>query len=163
ILSSLTGLATAAWQVGILRIAAWTSRGIRGPAKNGLLADAVDHSAYGRAYGFERSMDNLGAVIGPILALILVALIGIRGAILLSVAPGLLATVAIVYAIRHLERPPAARTTAVRFTVRPLLRGPLGRLFVGIGAFELGNMPATLLILRATQLFEPGNGVDQAA
>ena len=149
--------------MGVLRIAAWTSRGIRGPAKNALLADAVDHSAYGRAYGFERSMDNLGAVIGPILALVLVALIGIRGAILLSVIPGLLAAGAIVYAIRHLERPPAARTTALRFTVRPLLRGPLGRLFVGIGAFELGNMAATLLILRATQLFQPGNGVDQAA
>lgn len=163
VLSSLIGLAGAAWQVGILRAGSWASRGVRGPAKNALLADAVDPSAYGRAYGFERSMDNLGAVIGPILAVILVALVGIRGAILFSIIPGLLAAGAIVYAIRHLERAPSRRTTAVRFTVRPLLRGPLGRLFAGIAPFELGNMAATLLILRATQLFEPSRGTDGAA
>lgn len=49
-------------------------------------------------------MDNLGAVIGPLLALVLVAAIGIRPAILVSVVPGLLAALAIVYAIRHLGR-----------------------------------------------------------
>ncbi len=163
ILSALIGAAATTWQVGVLRAGAWTSRGIRGPARSALLADAVDPSAYGRAYGFERSMDNLGAVVGPILAVILVGLVGIRGAILLSVIPGLLAAGAIVYAIRHLERPPALRSTPLRFTVRPLLRGSLGRLFVGIGAFEIGNMAATLLILRATQLFEPGHGTDGAA
>jgi hypothetical protein len=55
----------------------------------------------GRAHGFERAMDNLGAVIGPIVALALVAL---REAILLSAIPGLLAAAAIVYAVRHLSR-----------------------------------------------------------
>jgi MFS family permease len=163
VLSALIGAATATWQVGVLRAGAWTSRGVRGPARNALLADAVDRTAYGRAFGFERSMDNLGAVVGPILAVVLVTLVGIRGAILLSVIPGLLATGAIVYAIRHLERPPSPHTTTLRFTVRPLLHGPLRRLFVGIGAFELGNMAATFLILRATQLFEPGRGADEAA
>ncbi len=163
VLSALIGGASATWQVGVLRAGAWASRGFRGPARNALLADAVDPSAYGRAYGFERSMDNLGAVVGPILAVVLVTLVGIRGAILLSVIPGLLATVAIVYAIRHLERPPARRSTTIRLSVRPLLHGPLRRLFVGIGAFELGNMAATLLILRATQLFASGRGTDGAA
>ena len=37
-----------------------------------------------------------------------------------------------------------------------MLRGRLGRLLVGIGAFELGNVAATLLILRATELLDPG-------
>jgi MFS family permease len=163
VLSALIGLATAAWQVAILRAGAWTSRGVRVPARNALLADAVDRTAYGRAYGFERSMDNLGAVVGPILALILVGLVGIRGAILLSVIPGLLAAGAIVYAIHHLERPPAKRASAIKITVRPLMQGPLGRLFLGIGAFELGNMAATFMILRATELLQPSRGIDGAA
>lgn len=44
------------------------------PARNTLLADMVPSEVYGRAYGFERMMDNLGAVAGPLLALGLVAL-----------------------------------------------------------------------------------------
>lgn len=56
---------------------------------------------YGRAYGFERAMDNLGAIGGPLLAIALVALAGVRAAIGLLVIPGLLAALAIIYAIRH--------------------------------------------------------------
>ena len=56
------GVATAAWQVGLMRSVAWTARGLRVPARNALLADLAPASAYGRAYGFERSMDNLGAI-----------------------------------------------------------------------------------------------------
>ena len=51
----------------------------------------------------------------------------------------------------------------IRLQVRPVLRGGLGRLFVGMGAFEFGNCAATLLILRATELLEPGRGQDRAA
>lgn len=104
VLSALIGLASAVWQVAVLRAAAWVARGVRGPAWNALLADAVEPAVYGRAYGFERAMDNAGAVFGPLLALGLVALIGLRGAIVVSVIPGLLAALAIVYAVRHLQR-----------------------------------------------------------
>ncbi|MGH2513797.1 MAG: MFS transporter, partial [Candidatus Limnocylindrales bacterium] len=163
ILSSATGLAGSIWQVGILRAGAWTARGIRGPARNALLADAVDVSVYGRAYGFERAMDNLGAVAGPALAIVLVGLVGVRVAILFSIIPGLLAAVAIAYAIRHLQAEVPRKAKPITIQVRPVLHGPLGRLFVGIGAFELGNVAATLLILRATQLLTPSDGSTTAA
>ncbi len=162
ILSALIGISTAVWQVAIFRTAAWTARGVRGPSRNALLADAVDPTAYGRAYGFERAMDNAGAVIGPIVALGLVALIGIRQAIFLSVIPGLLAAVAIVYAVRHLQRPKERHTAPVRIVVRPLLRGPLGRLLVSVSLFEAGNVAATLLILRVSELLGPSHGTDGA-
>ena len=41
--------------------------------------------------------------------------------------------------------------------MRPVLRGRLGRLFLAVSAFEVGNAAATLLILRATDLFQPGH------
>jgi MFS family permease len=78
---------TSVVQVGVLRGAAWVARGLRVPARNALLADVVPAGAYGRAYGFERTMDNLGAIGGPLLALALVSLVGVRTAILLSVIP----------------------------------------------------------------------------
>jgi MFS family permease len=157
-LAALTGAATAVWQVGILRAAAWTARGLRVPARNALLADVVPAAAYGRAYGFERMMDNLGAIFGPLLALGLVAALGVRTAIGLSVIPGLLAAAAIVYAIRHTPKPQQRQRVPLRIRVRPVLRGDLGRLMGAVAAFEAGNVAATLLILRATQLLTPGHG-----
>lgn len=162
LLSSAIGLATSAWQVGALRSGAWIARGIRGPSRNALLADVVAPSRYGKAYGFERTMDNLGAIGGPLLALALVATVGIRTAIVLSVVPGLLAAVAIVVGIRSAPRPVRRAHRPLRLQVRPVLRGRLGGLFLGVGAFEAGNAAATLLILRATDLLEPGRGHDSA-
>lgn len=127
------------------------------------LADIVRPEAYGRAYGFERAMDNLGAIVGPVLAIVLVGAVGTRWAIGLSVIPGLLAALAIVYAIRHTAAPRAQHREPIRLRIRPVLRGELGRLMLGITAFEVGNCAATLLILRATELFDPGRSQDHAA
>lgn len=162
VLSGLIGAATSVWQVGVLRAGAWAARGLRVPARNALLADVVAPAAYGRAYGFERAMDNLGAVGGPLLALALVATFDVRTAIALSVIPGLLAVAAIAYAIRRTPRPRRQDRVPLRIRVRPVVRGRLGRLMVGIGAFEVGNIAATLLILRATELLEPGHGQEDA-
>jgi MFS family permease len=162
VLASLTGGATAVWQVAILRAGAWTARGLRVPARNALLADVVPTSAYGRAYGFERAMDNLGAIFGPLLAIGLVAVVGVRWAIGLSVIPGVLAAVAIVYAIRHTRKAESRERSPIRLRLRPVLRGELGRLMFAVAAFEVGNVAATLLILRATELLTPDHGLETA-
>jgi MFS family permease len=158
VLSSAIGAAVAPWQAGVFRAAAWTARGLRVPARNALLADVVSPEAYGRAYGFERAMDNLGAIVGPLLAIGLIAVVSIRSAIFISVIPGLLSAVAIIYAIRHTATPRQRHHQPIRIKVRPVLRGPLGRLTIGITAFEIGNCATTLLILRASQLFIAGHG-----
>jgi MFS family permease len=164
VLNALIGAAGATWQVGVLRTGAWFSRGLRTPSRNALLTDVVAPEAYGRAYGFERALDNLGAIAGPLLALGLVAALGIRDAILVSFVPGFLAAAAIFvaitaaprYAFQDHGRPP------LRIRVRPVLRGRLGRLLAAVAAFELGNAAATLLILRVTDLLSPARGHDAA-
>jgi MFS family permease len=135
VFSSLIGVTTGVWQVGVLRAAAWSARGLRVPARNALLADVVPKNVYGKAYGFERMMDNLGAIGGP-----------------------LLASLAIVYAIRATRHASRPAKKPIRFQIRPVLKGELGKLFFGIGAFEVGNVAATLLILRAVQLLSPSHG-----
>ena len=162
ILSSSIGFATAAWQVGVLRTGAWAARGLRGPARNAIMADSVHPSAYGRAYGFERATDNLGAIVGPLLALALVSIVGVRTAIVLSVIPGLLAALAMLAAARHVRVATSRERRPIRLQVRPVLQGGTRRLFLGMGAFEFGNCAATLLILRATELLTPGRGEDAA-
>lgn len=162
VLSGLIGVAGSVWQVGLLRAGAWTARGLRVPARNALLADVVPATVYGRAYGFERAMDNLGAIGGPLIAIGLVGLIGVRAAILFSILPGLLAAVAIIYAIRHAPVLASRDRQAIRWLVRPLLTGELRRMLIAIGAFEFGNLAATLMILRATDLLDPGRSHQSA-
>ncbi|TDU03950.1 putative MFS family arabinose efflux permease [Streptomyces sp. 846.5] len=162
ILGAATAGATAVWQVGLLRAAAWTARGLRVPARNALLADIVPVNTYGRAYGFERMMDNLGAIFGPLLALALVAALDVKWAIGLSVIPGLLAAVAIIYAIRRTPHPTSRDKVPLKIRIRPLLKGDLGRLLGAVTAFEAGNVAATLLILRATDLLTPDHGSKSA-
>ncbi|MFJ5220155.1 MFS transporter [Streptomyces sp. NPDC088354] len=162
VLGAVTAGATTVWQVGLLRAAAWTARGLRVPARNALLADIVPASKYGRAYGFERMMDNLGAIFGPLLALGLIAWVGVQWAIGLSVIPGVLAALAIVYAIRHTPRPTGRDKVALKIRIRPLLGGDLGKLLAACAAFETGNVAATLLILRASDLLAPGHGAKRA-
>ena len=162
VMTAAIGVTTAVWQVAVLRAGGWAARGLRVPSRNALLADVVPASAYGRAYGFERAMDNLGAIGGPLLALALVAAVGVRSAILVSVVPGLLAAVAIVVAVRSAPKLGVRERRPLRIQVRPVLRGRLRRLLVGVGAFEFGNAAATLLILRGTELLEPDRGHDSA-
>lgn len=162
ILSSLIGLATAVWQVAVLRVGAWLARGIRVPARNALLADITGPGTYGRAYGFERMMDNLGAVGGPLLALGLVAVLGPRGAIVVSSVFGLAAAGSIVYAIRHIQRPASRDRQPLQIRIRPLLQGDPRRVWLPIGAFEVSNLATTLLILRATEILRPDRGLEAA-
>jgi hypothetical protein len=107
-------------------------------------------------------MENLGAIGGPLLAIALVAIVGTRDAMLVSVIPALLATLAILYAIRSTPRATEQERKPLRIRIRPVMHGQLGRLPFGISAFEVGNVAATLLILRATQLLTPTHGHNTA-
>lgn len=75
---------------------------------------------------------------------------------------GLAAAGSIVYAIRHIQRPSSSERQQLRIRIRPLLRGELGGVWLPIGAFEVGNLATTLLILRATELLTPDSGVQAA-
>jgi MFS family permease len=149
------GLTGAWWQAGLLRAVAWSSRGLRSPARDSLLASLAPSHAYGRAFGLERAGDNLGAVAGPLLAAGLVAWLGIRPAIWIAFVPGLLAAVAITVAAREARARRSdgdAERRPIRLDLRGLRRAGLARPLLPIVLFEFGNVATTLLILRTTQL-----------
>jgi MFS family permease len=159
------GLTTAVWQVAILRAVAWASRGIRSPARDMLLTSLAPKSAYGRAFGLERAGDNAGAILGPLLASVLVSVVGIRHVILLAIIPGVFAAISITIAARQ------ARTTltavegrrTLTLNIGELRRAGLARALAPAALFELGNLATTLLILRATNLlYADGRGLTAA-
>ena len=70
-----TGLSTFAYAFAhtwpailVIRALGWVGRGGRGPSRDTLLANAVAPGTEGRAFGFERAMDTIGAVLGPLCA-----------------------------------------------------------------------------------------------
>lgn len=156
------GLAATVWQAGLLRATAWLARGVRSPARDAMLASLAPPTAYGRAFGLERAGDNMGAVVGPLLAAGLVAWLGIRPALYLAAIPGLFAALAIITAATEArkQRDPVRRR--FRLDLGGLREAGLLRPLLPIAAFELGNMATTLLILRATTLLH-GHGHSLAA
>jgi hypothetical protein len=66
-----------------------------------------------------------------------------------------------VYTIRHAPQAEHRDRQPLRLRVRPVIVGRLGRLMVGGSAFEFGNVAATLLIVRATELLAPGRSHDR--
>ena len=160
-----TGIIAAAttWPIVLLgRGLAWISRGLRTPARKALLAEAVTPQTYGRAFGFERTMDTLGAVIAPLAALALLRFgFGQHTVLWLSVIPALLAVAAILFLVRE---------TADRIiSPSPILASLRGlpktftRFLYGVGLFGAGDFAHSLMILYAVAALTPKFGAERAA
>jgi MFS family permease len=140
------------WPMILLgRALAWMARGWRTPARNALLADTVPHQAYGNAFGFERAMDTVGALVAPMLALgLLQAGASYRHIFALALIPGTLATLAIALFVSETKRPPQLERRLLADVGR-LPRSFLLFLLIA-GLFGLGQFAPTLLVLRATEV-----------
>jgi MFS family permease len=141
----------------VSRSLAWAARGGRTEARNALMADSVEPVHYGRAFGFERSMDTAGAVFAPIIALGLVSFgFSYRHVFLVALFPGLLAVAAMAWLVKEEARPAQPE----RHLFGDLKQLPVGfRYYVMVvGVFGLGQFAPTLLILRASQLLKPAAG-----
>lgn len=145
------GLCASAGQVAFCRVVAWIGRGSRSPARDVLMAEGTPPEAHGRAFGLERAGDATGAVLGPLLAMALVARGVEPGRLMLwSVLPGFLAFLAM--AVLVVEGPHTPR--GGRFSLLGEFRntGPAFRRYLpGILIFGSGDFSRTLLILYATQ------------
>jgi MFS family permease len=160
----LTGLSTFAFgfvgnwpQVLASRAIGWMGRGIRGPARDVLLTDSVAPELVGRAFGFERTMDTVGAILGPLCATALVSVMSVRMAMRWTLLPGVLAAVAIATLVpsgkgsgEHHALPFAASLSRMPLEFRGFLKC--------VALFGLGDFAHTLLILRAVQLLTPTYG-----
>lgn len=155
------GLALAAsWsQVLGARFVDRLGKGVRTAPRDAIIADSSPPEEMARSFGFHRAMDQLGAVLGPALAfLILTRHPGdYRTVFWVSLIPGLLAAAVVALFIRDRQRPRVRRAarSGGRAGAMPLrerlrrLRGPLLGYLVVTGLFALGNSSDAFLILRA--------------
>lgn len=155
IVRPLIGLAQGVGQVLAIRLIDRAGKGIRGSPRDALIADAVDPSQRGRAYGFHRAADHTGAVAGPIVAYALLTWGGVslRTVFLLAALPAAAAMIALVFGVRESARE-ASKSQAPNLAWSGLDRKFWSYLAVLL-LFTLGNSTDALLILRATELGVP--------
>lgn len=145
------GLATSWWQVMALRTAGWCGRGLRNPMRDTLLVRSVPAAARGRAFGVERAMDQCGAVLAPLVVILLLQnRMSVDRIILWAIVPGLLAAIAMMVLVRERPRLPApvegrAGSIPALASLPPQFRRFLLALFV----FGSGDFAKTLLVLWA--------------
>ena len=164
-------LASAAWQVIGLRVTDRVGKGIRSPARDAMIVSLTPSLLSGRAFGFHRAADHLGAVLGSLTAwFLLQQQVGVRSVIAWSAVPGVLAVVVLVIVLRGVRpsRVSAPLPTDDTETAMLLKRSVKS---VGDGTDATGSafwapvvvlvlltasrMPETLLLLRLQDLGVP--------
>jgi MFS family permease len=163
-MAAATGIiATAtAWPVLLLgRAVAWISRGLRTPARKALLADAVTPENYGRAFGFERMMDTVGAVLAPLAVMAILQLgMTIRTVLWLAIIPAIAAAFAILLFVRERHHSPNPHAFWVNLRNLP---PPFKRFLKVVGLFGSGDFAHSLIILYAVSALTPSRGAGSAA
>ena len=154
-------LATQWWHVLLGRVGGWLGRGARAPVRNVLLTEATTPETYGRAFGLERAMDSAGAVLGPLIALVLVATVGLKWTFAFTLIPGLIAAFLIAFLVKEKEHIPQPK--AKFFSGIKLLPQEFRKYLLGVGIAGIGNFSNTLLILWATQAFSHRYGLIKGA
>jgi MFS family permease len=153
------------------RTVSWFGKGLRGPLRDAILVQAITPETRGRAFGFHRAMDSVGAVAGPLLG---VAFLGwaqnlswetsagpFRMVFWLTLVPGLMAVIAFLTMVSDPEHSPNPALKC--FSTLRGLPDTFKRYLGAVGIFGIGDFSHSLLILAATQLLTPSMGVLKAA
>jgi MFS family permease len=146
----LVAAATAPVAVLAIRFADRVGKGIRTSPRDALIADSTEPSLRGTAFGFHRSMDHAGALVGPLVATALLTwyVTDVRTVFWLAAIPGILSVLLIASRVREVGHRQASDGTFLRLVPSPALR----RYLFVIVTFTLGNSSDAFLLLRANQL-----------
>lgn len=151
----LIGVIVAPWQLFVLRVGDRIGKGVRTSPRDALIADSTDPSIRGRAFGFHRAMDHLGAAIGPLLAAGFLWLWPgqLQPLFLVTLVPGLLVVGLLVVGLLE---PPATEQPQERLhlTLKPFDRS-FRFYLLALVVFTLGNSSDAFLLVRAEQLGVP--------
>ena len=131
-------------------------KGVRTAPRDAIIAESADRTHLGRAFGFHRAMDTMGAVVGPALAFFLLGILSndYRKVFWLSMTPGVIAVLLIIFFITEKKKVVAAHVDRPKLTMKQF--DWKFKFFVAIATlFAIGNSSDVFLILRAQQIGIP--------
>jgi MFS family permease len=160
----LLALVSSWWQILGIRFFDRFAKGIRGTARDVMVAESVDKSALGSAYGLIQAMDSAGAIAGPLLALAVIGRFGMRGVFASAAIPGALCIIVAWVGIREVHRvksPVLVERSLAAASAKSdwLPKLPLGFYYVlaVVTLFSLGNSSDMFLVLRAANVGIPAS------
>lgn len=151
----LTALATAPWHVLMVRFWDRVGKGVRTAPRDALLVSSCPVENRGKAFGLQRAMDHLGAVLGPLIATLLLGTVtsNVRTVFWYAAVPAVLSMVLLIGMAREQARQGTAGQL-LKFSWRQF--DPRFLRYVGIVfLFTLGNSSDMFLLLRANTLGVP--------
>lgn len=163
-----TGIVTSGWEIVIVRMFDRVGKGIRTAPRDAMIATSVDEKIRGKSYGFERAMDNAGAVAGPVLAIITLlvlfigfgmkdSLLALRWTFILAIIPGILAVLTIVLFVKE-SIPENGTRKPFTFSLKSFDRNFRNYLLVMI-FFTLGNSSDAFLLFRVEEAIQRSGAV----
>lgn len=157
----LIAVAGAAWQVVGFRVLDRVGKGLRSPARDALISSLTPAAAKGRAFGFHRAADHLGAVLGSLAAwLFLRQHVGVREVIGFSAVPGVIAVLVLLFVLKSVNGQRSKQELSA-ISHRPSVTSgdATGRAFwlpvLVLVFLTAGRLPETLLLLRLQDLGVP--------
>ena len=130
------------------RITDRIGKGMRSAPRDALISDSVDKAHLGKAFGFHRTGDNIGAVIGPGIALIGLAMLDgdVRAVAMWALIPAIISGLLTLFVRENFVKP---KKVEVKVKVKhPTLPLPLKRSITLLVLIQLTNIPDVLLLLR---------------
>ncbi len=142
---------TSAWHLAVLRPIERAGKGVRTAPRDAIIADSAEKGGRGKGFGFHRAMDNLGAVLGSVIALFLVVTYAFTYQTVFLIA-GLVAFLALIPILKVREKPSKPKGTGLRVGFGSLSPGL--RFFIIVSSvFALANFTYMFYVLKAQELF----------
>jgi MFS family permease len=139
---------TGSWpQAFAVRVVDRAGKGTRTSPRDALISDSVTKSEAGKGFGLHRSLDQVGAVLGPLSAFIAIPFIGIRGVFWLSFIPAVVALLVLTFFVKDIHAKPSKGTAFQN--VRAVLTRDFIFLLIVIGIFSIGAYDYSFILLKA--------------
>src|SRR5919107_6083470 len=143
-----------------VRIVDRIGKGIRTAPRDALISDSVDDSNSGKAFGIHRTLDQIGAIIGPFFAFLILEIFGgnIQYIFLLSIIPGIVSLLILVYYVKDKFTIDDNKVMANKITFFSNLKNLFieNKIFVYLviilGIFSLGAFNYSFILLKSTDL-----------
>lgn len=137
-----------------LRSADRVGKGLRTPPRDAIISDSAMEDRIGRAFGVHRTLDQLGAIVGPVIAFLLLVPIGYQGLFLLTAIPGTLAILILIIFVKEPKRRSAVSKCTLSGAKSVLTKGVYTYL-ASVTLYSLGAISYAFILLRALELGIP--------
>jgi MFS family permease len=137
-------------QAFAVRVVDRAGKGTRTTPRDALISDSIPKSQAGKGFGLHSSMDQVGAVLGPILAFVLLPVIGLRNLFWISFIPGVISLIILVFFVADARGRKKRRT--VFENAKAVLTRDFVLLLVVLGIFAVGAYNFSFILLEAQSL-----------